>query len=281
MPEIDSTIGKTQAMILALLWSNEMYGLEIQQILHLKGIKVSKSQLYQALNKLEQKNFLKSRIEVLPGANRKFYTITEGGKAETKLFIQPIFNIVSELLYDVFDEIIDYVSTILPKDPEIHILEISESNLPMFLNYFSQILSKRGKFDIYLHSPEMKEMIFERIKSIEMEEIASIVESNKNKLTLSENSIDFILIPFYLHNDGTEWVLGEATRVLKKGGSILIFDVEEMAENLLADSLFKLLTHHSRYGVNSNELKKNLSKNYSFLHFSIFKGIFFLKAKKN
>ena len=37
MSDSQSTLGKTQAMILALLWNGEMYGLEIQKFLLLKA----------------------------------------------------------------------------------------------------------------------------------------------------------------------------------------------------------------------------------------------------
>ena len=280
MSDSQSTLGKTQAMILALLWNGEMYGLEIQKFLLLKGLKVSKSQLYQALNKLEQKGLLTSRIEIIPGANRKFYTITDEGKVETKLYIQPIFNVMSELFYDVIDEIFDYIKDILPSDPNFHILEISESTLPLFLSYFSQILSKKGRYNLFLHTKEIKDIIIERFKSLEFEKYANVIERKNTTLDLSNGSIDFILIPFYLHNDGTDWVLDEVHRVLKVNGQVLLFDVEEMAENLLANSLFKLLSNHSKYGVNSKEIKLFFSKNYTIEHYSHYKGIFFVKAKK-
>ena len=280
MSEMETSIGKTQAMILALLWNKEMYGLELQKILRIKGLKVSKSQLYQALRKLEEKNLLISRIDEIPGANRKFYRITEKGKEETKLFIQPIFNIMSELMYDVFDEILDNIRDLLKVKPEYSVLEISESSLPMFLNYFSQVLNKNGKFNVFIESLDLEDLVIQRAKSLEFTEFINLVYLENKSISLSDNAVDFILIPFYLHNDGTEWVLEETTRILKKNGSVLIIDVEEMPENLLAHSLFKIISNHSKYGVNSEEIKQYLSENYNIDHFSMFKGIFILKALK-
>lgn len=79
--------GSLDTIILELLTrKGEMYGYEITQ--KVKEIsrgemKITEGALYPALHKLEEKGFLTTEVRSIGNRKRKYYTLTEKGKAET------------------------------------------------------------------------------------------------------------------------------------------------------------------------------------------------------
>lgn len=72
--------GFLQVLVLVLLEKN-MYGYSMVKQLDTKGFEVEENTLYPLLRRLEKKGFIKSKWDVSKDRPRKFYVITEGGRA--------------------------------------------------------------------------------------------------------------------------------------------------------------------------------------------------------
>lgn len=99
--------GSIDILLLSQIAQKDMYGFEIVRTLQSKSknlYKMSEGTLYPALQRLEQKKYLKSYWgNSETGGRRKYYSITEQGKKE---FVKKIeeWNCVSELINSCKEE---------------------------------------------------------------------------------------------------------------------------------------------------------------------------------
>jgi PadR family transcriptional regulator PadR len=84
--KFDMRTGSTAVMILRLLAEKPMYGYQIVKELQTRSegyFDLEQGTLYPALHRLEKDNLVQSRWEVVEeGPSRKYYYITDQGKAE-------------------------------------------------------------------------------------------------------------------------------------------------------------------------------------------------------
>ena len=86
MAKLDLRTGSTAVMILRLLVEKPMYGYQIVKELQTRSegyFNLEQGTLYPALHRLEKDSLVESRWEVVEdGPSRKYYHITDTGKAE-------------------------------------------------------------------------------------------------------------------------------------------------------------------------------------------------------
>jgi DNA-binding PadR family transcriptional regulator len=81
--------------LLRLVQTQPTWGYKIKKQLEADfNIKIRHGALYPALNALEQKGFLKSKIQQKGRRSRKVYAITETGK----IYLQVYYDVIKELL---------------------------------------------------------------------------------------------------------------------------------------------------------------------------------------
>jgi PadR family transcriptional regulator PadR len=77
--------GSLELALLATLWHEPLYGLEILRRLKASGLTVAEGTLYAILNRLRSEALVASEWrDAGSGHPRKYYTLTESGRASTK-----------------------------------------------------------------------------------------------------------------------------------------------------------------------------------------------------
>jgi PadR family transcriptional regulator len=77
-----------------------IYGAEITAELVRHGYRLSQGTLYPTLHKLERLGFLKSRVQVVAGKQRKYYQATEAGRKVVVEAREKLLELVSEVVED-------------------------------------------------------------------------------------------------------------------------------------------------------------------------------------
>ena len=105
--------GSIDILLLSQIAGKDMYGYEMVKVLQQKSdqlYKMSEGTLYPALQRLEQKNYVKSYWgNSNTGGRRKYYKITENGK---KYFVKKIdeWNRMSELINYCKEEAFQWIT---------------------------------------------------------------------------------------------------------------------------------------------------------------------------
>ena len=81
--KIDSAL--LDACVLAVLCRGDTYGYVLTQSMK-KVLDISESTLYPVLRRLQKEEYLKTYDEPFQGRNRRYYTVTDKGKAKFKEF---------------------------------------------------------------------------------------------------------------------------------------------------------------------------------------------------
>jgi PadR family transcriptional regulator PadR len=79
------TAGLLDACVLSVLAHNDTYGYELTQKLH-ESLQVSESTLYPVLRRLQNSTFLQTYDVPHQGRNRRYYAITDDGRAKLNEF---------------------------------------------------------------------------------------------------------------------------------------------------------------------------------------------------
>jgi PadR family transcriptional regulator PadR len=77
--------GSLELALLATLWHEPLYGLEVLRTLKASGLAIAEGTLYAILNRLRSDGLVASEWrDAGSGHPRKYYTLTEAGRASTK-----------------------------------------------------------------------------------------------------------------------------------------------------------------------------------------------------
>ncbi|GAA4453149.1 PadR family transcriptional regulator [Rurimicrobium arvi] len=93
--------GSLSAIILQLLENNgAMYGYEMTKAVRqgsMEKMKVTEAALYPALHKLEESGMLETEIKFVEGRQRKYYRLSENGKAEGRRQLEHLQEMIASL----------------------------------------------------------------------------------------------------------------------------------------------------------------------------------------
>jgi PadR family transcriptional regulator PadR len=251
-------LGSLQQAILLLLWSDEYYGLEIQRWLRFQGKNVGPGQLYPALRRLEEQDYINSREEARVGANRVYYTITEVGK-------NAVIERLMEVLY-IFRQIsLDYLHPYLEEavekaviSPGETVLDISSPLMEKLRMKTTELHKPGGRYLLVNTNPDFTDLLEEWINSEDRESVELLDREQVERL--GDETVDVVLILFNVYELNTEWVFDHALRLLRGGGRLVICDIAAREENTVRDDLYKeFMPTHSKSGVNAN-LDKELAR---------------------
>ena len=251
-------LGSLQQAILLILWSDEHYGLEIQRRLKYQGKTVGPGQLYPALRRLEEQGYISSREVSRVGANRVYYQITEDGKS---VFVDTLM----EVLYSFRHISMNYLSPFLMEAVEkagiqagSTILDLSSPLMEKIRMKAIQLNQPEGKYILVNTVPEYSDSLEEWISSEELESVLLIDREAVDEL--QDLSFDTVLILYNIFELNEDWTLSNALRLLKKGGKLVICDIEAREADTIRDDLYKeYMPSYSKSGLRE-EIKEELEK---------------------
>ncbi|MFW9914147.1 MAG: helix-turn-helix transcriptional regulator [Candidatus Thorarchaeota archaeon] len=255
-------LGWLQLSILTMLWTKEMYGLEIKEHLELKGYVVATSQLYPALATLEKYRALNSREEESVGRLRKFYTITQEGRELIFEYANNLMLLFSDLVEDGLAFLADKIPALIEFVPGTIVADLSQLHIEKVISRIGALISPTGRWIIPSADQKSKKIWLHRMEHIGLQDIATIVDLKDKNVLLPEHIADVVLLLFTLHEDVSEWTIKEMRRLLKPTGKGLIIDGSPLKEpNILLDMLLKFLPGHSNFGVNLLNIDQLLQEN--------------------
>ncbi|MFW9995567.1 MAG: helix-turn-helix transcriptional regulator [Candidatus Odinarchaeota archaeon] len=280
-------LGWLQLTILTLLWNRELYGLEIQKYLKLGGYKkIGVSQLYPALNRMKDEKLLNSRLENQIGADRRYYWTTEKGKDVVIQYLSNFFVLFEDLFIARLDFLADHINELVNLGEQglrIADFSLGTANSGIFLRETLANLDLIKDYFMLASNEKMRELLETRIEFLQLKRVINILEVKKNEIPLEDETIDLVLILFTLHEDDTEWLIAETSRVLKKEGKALFIDfIGVEKENILLDILTELFPFHSNIGVVPKIIIEQIQRyDLELIEQREYKGLVYLLAKKN
>jgi DNA-binding PadR family transcriptional regulator len=272
-------LGSLQMYILSVLWSREMYGLEIIKHLKLKGYLVGSNQLYPTLKRLESLAAVESRKEERVGTTRIYYKITLLGKQLMMQQLLGIIDLFQDILLDKLDFMGEFCGELLHLAPGMQVLDISKDFYDSFiLGLVPQILPK-GMYYILTKDEGKQSLYQDRIEFFQYEQNLRSILTNNDSINLPDKCIDTFLSFFTIRNISSTPILKEVYRVLKPDGNGLIIDWPmantDVRKNMVLTILpekrgidsdeickevqkygFKTVLHHGKQGIEVIELKK-------------------------
>lgn len=264
-----TSLGWLQQHILTLLWDREMYGQEIQRNLGMRGKKVGPGQLYPALRTLEEMEALTSRNlvgieeskEQGHSTNRKYYTVTDSGKRLLLHDLTMVFRLLEIMVAERADYVFDDIPELADIIPGAVVVDFSPPHLEYARMKLAPMTAPTGRYFITAENRDQSNMLRERIELIGLEESVTVLERQKKTIPLPDKSVDVALILFKLHEDGSEWMLKEMSRILKDVGKGVIIDTVSLKDHILEEIIPQFLPGHSRTGIDLDSLLPLLKEN--------------------
>lgn len=286
-------MGFLQLSILSSLLIKERYGLQIREHLMLNGYEIGTNQLYAALSRLDSQGHITMREEERRGVNRKYYILTEKGRAA---FVRYSLNFII-LLQDLYPlENLTPLSDLAWKILEPHISAttvIFDFSTRYTENQFAPIVSictklkKPGHINILSQKEEYREILQNKITHYHLDDVVSIINLNE-KSQIKDNSIDLVICNFMLHHPQNEWIIPEINRILKPKGIFLLVNPLEMDISINKDIRFSLLVSFrqlspfiQKSGINPDEILRKLKiNNLKVLDKQILNGVVYFFGTK-
>jgi DNA-binding PadR family transcriptional regulator len=253
-------LGRLQQVILALLWDEEMYGLEIQRGVSVYGYRATSGQLYPALQRLEENDCVQASERIGVGASRKYYRITEKGR---KSLIENVLDQVKIL------EILaaKRLSKVLIESGQLDVgegdvvVQFSDLRFTDIESTISDRVGARGCHIIVTGNDRDFRLLREWIAVEVINDRVKIVQAEGGSIEVDDDSVDLVLILFRMHLDGSSWILFEARRIIGEGGRVLIFDLLDRGDDFRSDLYGSVLPDHSGMGVKIDVLRKQIELN--------------------
>ncbi|MBD3171804.1 methyltransferase domain-containing protein [Candidatus Bathyarchaeota archaeon] len=253
----DSRLGWLQQYILTFLWNNDMYGLEIQRNLRFKGETVGTGQLYPALNKLEENGAIESYLKARVGADRKYYKLTDSGKKMLLDHMRGLlvfFELMGiEHLTERYREAVQMANLI----PGQRVIDFSNHNIEKIREEYIPIIGSDGETTIITLDESLTAALEDWINYEKLEKVKIITPDMVS--SLPDASFDVAFVLSVLHEDGAEWIPEEASRLLRKGGRLVIADLIIQYEDWRTGFLPKFIPGVSRTGIDPKLLEQRLT----------------------
>jgi len=265
-------LGSLQQAILLLLWSGEYYGLEIQRRLRFQGKNVGPGQLYPALRRLEEKDYISSREVSRVGADRIYYSITEAGKAKV---VENLMEVLFIMRYISIDYLNPYLEEAVVKadiKPGATILDISSPVMEKLRMKTTELHKPDGRYFLVNTTPVFADLLNDwvRLENREGVEVLSKEEVEQ----LANGIADVVLALFNITEVNVDWSVDQALRILKKGGKFVICDIAARLGDTIRDDLYKeFLPLHGKSGIDVELDKQLAQRGMKTLLFQIERGM--------
>jgi PadR family transcriptional regulator PadR len=257
---VEQRLGRLQQLILALLWGEDMYGLEIQRGVTIYGYEVTSGQLYPALKRLEENNCVSSFERAGVGANKKYYRITETGKQYLIGNVLDQIKIIEILASKKLSGII-IESGLLEVEEGDTVVEFSDLRFRDITLALSRRLGSHGRYIIVAEDEREAERLEKWVKIEGIDDRARVVRTGDKSVEIEPDSVDLALILFRMHLDDSAWILSEAKRIIGVEGRIAVFDLLDSGNDFRSDLYGSVLPRHSRMGVIMDELHAAIAEN--------------------
>ncbi len=218
-------LGWLQLSILTMVWNKEMYGLEIQKHLKIRGYPIATTQLYSALNNLERIEALKVNVVLRAGASRKYYIATEIGKKLVMDFFVNFLILFQERIWEKFNPFLEDICSKLNGVEGKEIVDFSEFYSDQMFETLISPLAIHNQYNIICESAEVKNAYEDQMKLFDNKDNIFPLKIMEKKTDIPTNSMDYAFCFFSLHAEGYDWIIPEMSRVLRTDGIGIILEI--------------------------------------------------------
>lgn len=272
----EKKLGPIQTAIIALLWDKEMYGLEILTQLKLKGKATTKSQLYPALNKMDEAGLLESRLVPKVGADRKYYRSTNQAKEIIMLEMLDIGFLFVDTIYERLDYLEEQLTSFIQTQPHMDVLDVSDHFSEQVIAIFAPSL-ENGRYFKTAETDDQGQLYSFRLDYHELSNIVKVLVGQRTFPEVPNNSIDYVFSFFTVHHpENIDWIFKEAERVLKPGGEVIVVEMKGVRDHFIYDLLKDLLGGADVIGLDPDKLDRLKPSGFKVKRQKIYRGILFL-----
>ncbi len=221
-------IGWFQLQLLLQLAFRPKYGYEIINEMKINDIKISTGQVYPALKKLENSEYLKSFSKKGKAARRKYYEITKKGLEAVRNTIKPmIFNLlpaVYTLLADIKKNIFD-IAELKEGDKVL----IFSDPIKQPLLDLARIVGYDGEVYITVNTPASFQTVNDFALFYNLEKVIKpVILNDKFKIQLGSNIVDHGVFMLFQRQQrqAAQEILNEIKRCTKKNSAVYILSTE-------------------------------------------------------
>jgi PadR family transcriptional regulator PadR len=270
-PPPEKRLGWFQISLLTILWTRDMYGLELQTYLKLQGNDVSVGQIYPALKHLEDDGLVSSYEEIRKGANRKYYSLTPTGRQSILQFV--------EMFKSIFNGIIWQKLSFLPDK----LLDLSLTYPELILRSFAPKVGPTGHYFLLSENPTQTQQLELLLDYINLNCPFHILEpfvasdsSSPWSIPLPDRTLDLIYSIFRIPKKLSPAIFTEVARLLKPDGHWIILDMISVGDHIIQDMEMTLRTSQHLSFESADFLSLLSSNNLKIAHQTIFRGLAFL-----
>lgn len=248
-------IGWFQLQLLLQLAFRPKYGYEIINEMKVNDIKISTGQVYPALKKLENSEYLKSFSKKGRAARRKYYEITEKGVEAIKRTLRPmLYNLIPAmytLLSDIRTTLFDHY-------------KISRGDTILFysdpikqpLIDLARLVGDQGKVLITVKTSASLQTILEFAAFFNFDKVIQpIIITKDRKINCDKNVADQAVVMIFQKEKDMDKLLQEVIKIVKPGGTIILLSTEP---NIISETFLSFFGFY--IGYMEEELKETCEK---------------------
>ena len=225
--------------------------MEIQRRLKFQGKNVGPGQLYPALRRLEDRDYITSREAQRVGANRVYYAITEKGKSTV---IASLMEVLYVMRYISIDSLNPYLAEAVERadiKQGSSILDLSSPVMEKLRMKTTELHKPGGRYLLVNTTPVFAELLTEWVSS-ENREGVEVLDQDEVE-GLSDEIVDVVLALFNVTEINLNWTVDQALRLLRVGGMLVVCDIAAREEDTIRDDLYKeYMPLHGKSGIARN-----------------------------
>ena len=222
-------IGWFQLQLLLQLAFRPKYGYEIINEMKVNDIKISTGQVYPALKKLENSEYLNSFSKKGRAARRKYYEITEKGVDAIKRTLRPMLYNLIPAMYTLLSDI----RTNLFENYKIRrgdtILFYSDPIKQPLID-LARLVGDQGKVLITVKTSASLQTILEFASFFNFDKVIQpvILQKEKNRISINceKNLADQAVVMIFQKEKHMDILLDEIIKIVKPGGTVVLLSTE-------------------------------------------------------
>lgn len=159
-----------------------------------------------------------------------------------------------DFLYPYLEEAVDKTAI----NPGETILDLSSPLMEKLRMKTTELHKPDGRYLLVNTNPDFTDLLREWMRSEEREFIELLDREQVERI--QDETVDIVLVLFNVFELNLDWILEQASRLLRVGGKLVICDIEAREEDTIRDDLYKeYMPMHSKSGING-DLDKALAE---------------------
>jgi len=240
----DPRIGWFQLQLLLQLAFRPKYGYEIINEMKVNDIKISTGQVYPALKKLENSNYLNSFSKKGRAARRKYYEITDQGVKAIRRTIRPMLYNLLPAMYTLLADIRNTLFDNYKINRGDTILFYSDPIKQPLID-LARLVGDTGKVLITVRTAASLQTILDFATFFNFEKVIQPIIQNKDKTLQCEKGIaDQAVLMLFQQEKDIDILLKHSLDAIKPNGTVILLSTEP---NIISETFLSFFNFYVGY----------------------------------